>query len=136
MTATAKPHQHSGSPAAFGLTLFAAVMLFVAGVLDLLRGIMAIAEDKVFVSTPDYVFQFDLTGWGWIQLILGALAVIVSLGLFSLATWARVLAVGLAALLLIASFLSIPYYPVWSLALMAIYAFVIWALCVVRPSDS
>ncbi|MEV4429599.1 DUF7144 family membrane protein [Streptomyces sp. R-07] len=118
--------------AAGGLTTFAAVLLFIAGVLDLLRGIMAIAEDDVYVSTPNYLFKFDLTSWGWIQLILGVIAILVSVGLFARATWARFVGVGIAGLLIIANFLSIPYYPFWSIILIALYAFVIWALCVVR----
>lgn len=134
MATTATPHRgtagtHAG---ATGLTLFAAVLLFVAGILDLFRGIMAIADDDVFVSTPNYIFKFDLTSWGWIQLVLGVIALVVSFGLFAVATWARVVGVGIAALLIIANFLSIPYYPVWSLTLIALYGFVIWALCVVR----
>jgi len=135
--ATTTTHHHTpGVPtAATGLTLFAAVMLFVAGILDLFRGIMAVAEDDVFVSTPNYVFKFDLTSWGWIQLALGAVAMVVSFGLFATATWARVVGVGIAALLIIANFLSIPYYPVWSLTLIALYGFVIWALCVVQRRD-
>jgi nitrate reductase NapE component len=119
--------------AAGGLMVFASVMLFVSGVLDILRGVMAIAQDDVFVTSPNYVFKFDLTSWGWIHLALGAVAVVVSLGLFSRATWARVIGVGIAALLIIANFLSIPYYPVWSLTLIALYGFVIWALCVAGP---
>ncbi|MFF3446049.1 hypothetical protein ACFYXJ_02790 [Streptomyces sp. NPDC002667] len=126
-------HSKTALTAAGGLTIFASVMLFVAGVLDILRGVMAIAQDDVFVTTQNYVFKFDLTSWGWIHLALGALAVIVSLGLFAAATWARVIGVGIAALLIIANFLDIPYYPVWSLTLIALYGFVIWALCVARP---
>ncbi|MFE9018801.1 hypothetical protein ACFYNL_09555 [Streptomyces sp. NPDC007808] len=118
--------------AAGGLVTFAGVLLFLAGILDLFRGIMAIADDDVYVSTPNYIFKFDLTSWGWIQLALGVIAMAVSAGLFTRATWARVAGVGIAALLIIANFLSIPYYPVWSLTLIAMYAFVIWALCVVR----
>lgn len=117
---------------ATGLTAFAAVMLFLAGLLAVFRGVMAIAEDEVFVSTPDYVFEFDLTGWGWIHLALGALAVIVSIGLFTAATWARVLGVAVAGLVIIANFLSLPYYPVWSVIMIAVSGFIIWALCVVR----
>ncbi|MEU1279764.1 hypothetical protein [Streptomyces sp. NPDC005805] len=120
------------SKAAGGLTTFAGVLLFIAGVLDLLRGIMGIVEDDVYVSTPNYLFKFDLTSWGWLQLLLGAIAVVVSLGLFTRATWARIVGVGIAGLLIIANFLSIPYYPFWSIVLIALYAFVIWALCVVR----
>ncbi|MFI9763474.1 hypothetical protein ACIHFB_36730 [Streptomyces sp. NPDC051963] len=133
MTTTATPRRSQKSMAAAGgLVIFAGVMLFIGGVLAVFRGIMGIADDDVFVATPNYVFKFDLTSWGWIHLILGAVAVLVSFGLFSAAVWARVVGVGIAALLLIASFLSIPYYPVWSITLIALYAFVIWALCVVK----
>ncbi|MFI7408498.1 hypothetical protein ACIBU0_07500 [Streptomyces sp. NPDC049627] len=134
MTTTTSTRRRSETAQAWagGLTMFAAVLLFIAGVLDFFRGIMAIADDDVYVSTPNYLFKFDLTSWGWIQLVLGVLAVGVSVGLFARATWARVVGVGIAALLVIANFLSIPYYPVWSLTLIALYAFVIWALCVVR----
>jgi len=136
MTATHPRPAHSSRQAwATGLTVFAAVMLLLVGLLDILRGIMAIAEDDVFVTTPDYVFQFDLTSWGWIQLVLGVVAMAVSAGLFSRAMWARVAGVGIAGLLVIANFLSVPYYPVWSLTLIALYGFVIWALCVV-PRES
>ncbi|MDQ0682444.1 MULTISPECIES: hypothetical protein [Streptomyces] len=119
-----------------GLMVFAAVTLMLAGLLDIFRGIMGIAEDDIFVTTRDYVFAFDLTGWGWTHLALGAVAVIVSLGLFTGATWARVLGVGIAALIVIANFLSLPYYPVWSVVMIAFSAFVIWALCVAKPNRS
>ncbi|MFI1394303.1 hypothetical protein [Streptomyces sp. NPDC020681] len=115
-----------------GLVVFAAVMLIITGVLDVFRGIMAIAEDDIFVSTPNYVFRFDLTGWGWFQLILGAVAVLVGLALFRAPMWARIVGVGLAGLLIIVNFLTLPYYPVWSVIAIALYAFVIWALCVVN----
>ncbi|WP_247613359.1 DUF7144 family membrane protein [Streptomyces galbus] len=131
-TMSTTPRSDTAQAWAGGLTAFAAVLLFIAGILDFFRGIMAIADDDVYLSTPNYVFKFSLTGWGWIQLILGVIAMVVSAGLFTRATWARVVGVGIAALLIIANFLSIPYYPFWSLTLIALYAFVIWALCVVR----
>jgi hypothetical protein len=132
MTATTTPHgPETARGMAGGLVAFAAVMLFLVGVLDIFRGIMAIAEDDLFVTTPRYVFRFDLTGWGWVHLVLGAIAVIVSLGLFSAAVWARVGGVALASLVIIANFLSLPYYPIWSITLIALSGFIIWALCVV-----
>jgi hypothetical protein len=121
---------------ATGLTAFAAVMLFLVGVLAIFRGIMAIAQDDIFVTTREYVFRFDLTGWGWVHLALGAVGVIVALGLFSTATWARVVGVGVAGLVIIANFLSLPYYPVWSVVMIAMSGFIIWALCVVKRDDS
>ncbi|MGW4596572.1 DUF7144 family membrane protein [Streptomyces sp. NPDC004457] len=121
---------------ATGLTAFAAVMLLLSGMLDVFRGIMAIAHDDVFLATRSYVFRFDLTGWGWIHLILGAVALLVGFGLLGGALWARVAGVAIASLVIIANFLSLPYYPVWSIVLMAFSAFVIWALCVGRQGAS
>jgi hypothetical protein len=139
MTATHTGHVHPtkrSRPFAEGLTAFAAVMLMIAGVLDICRGVMAIAEDDVFVTTRNYVFEFDLTGWGWVHLALGAVAVRVSLGLFQASLWARVGGIAIAGLIIIANFLSLPYYPVWSIVMIAFSAFIIWALCVVKRDDS
>ncbi|MFF3325103.1 hypothetical protein [Streptomyces sp. NPDC002889] len=135
MTTTAPRRSDKAESAAGGLVTFSAVMLFIAGVLDLFRGIMAIAQDDIYVRTPNYVFKFDLTSWGWIQLILGVLAILVSIGLFARATWARMTAVALAGLLIIENFLTIPYYPLWSIVLIALYSFIIWSLLTVNPES-
>ncbi|MGW8767519.1 DUF7144 family membrane protein [Streptomyces sp. NPDC055815] len=136
MNATHTAHASSAKHAwAAGLRYFAAVMLFLAGLLGIFRGIMAIAEDEVFVTTRNYVFQFDLTGWGWVHLGLGIVAVLVSFGLFAAAAWARYTGIGIAALVIIANFLSLPYYPWWSVIVIVMSGFIIWALCVDRGED-
>ncbi|MGV9288340.1 DUF7144 family membrane protein [Streptomyces sp. NPDC003719] len=137
MTAThTRPAHTARQDWATGLTAFAAVMLFLVGLLDVFRGIMGIAEDDVFVTTPNYVFAFDLTGWGWVHLALGALAMVVAVGLLKTAMWARVLGVAIAGLVIIANFLSLPYSPVWSVVMITISGFVIWALCVVQRGSN
>ncbi|MEV0244295.1 hypothetical protein AB0I06_30890 [Streptomyces sp. NPDC050674] len=138
MTATHPTHGHTSARhgLATGMMVFAAVMLMIAGILAVFRGIAAIAEDEVFVSTRNYIFAFDLTGWGWIHLILGVVAVLVSLGLFQGAGWARATGVGIAGLVIIANFLSLPAYPVWSVVMIAMSAFIIWALCAPRRGDA
>ncbi|MGW7528957.1 DUF7144 family membrane protein [Streptomyces sp. NPDC054783] len=136
-TTPSRAHTRSTKQAwAGGLTSFAGVMLMIAGLLGVFRGIMAIAQDNVFVTTPNYVFKFDLTSWGWIHLVLGAIAVVVSFGLFGPSMWARVAGVAIAGLVIIANFLSLPYYPVWSVVMIAVSGFVIWALCVVQGQES
>ncbi|MFE0647018.1 hypothetical protein ACFVZH_00320 [Streptomyces sp. NPDC059534] len=137
MAATHSTHPEGTTRQAWagGLTVFAAVMLALTGLVGIFRGIMAIAEDEVFVSTPNYVFKFDLTSWGWIHLALGLVALIVSFGLYRTATWARVAGVAIAALVMIANFLSMPYYPAWSIVMIAMSGFVIWALCAVRRDE-
>ncbi|MFI9203269.1 hypothetical protein [Streptomyces sp. NPDC053048] len=136
MSSPLDPRTDTSQAAAGGLTVFAAVMMLVIGFLDLFRGVMAIVHDDVFVVTPQYVFQFNLTAWGWVHLLLGVLALMVGIGLFKASLWARIAGVTVAAVLLVANFLSIPYYPLWSVVAIALCALVIWGLCVVRADGS
>ncbi|PZT73700.1 MULTISPECIES: DUF7144 family membrane protein [unclassified Streptomyces] len=119
----------SHHPARTGWTVFAAVLMIFGGAMAIFQGIAAIAEDDVFVATRNYVFQFNLTGWGWIHLIVGIVIVLAGCALFSGALWARVVGVILAGLGALANFLWLPYYPLWSVVLIAIDVFIIWALC-------
>jgi hypothetical protein len=136
VTAThGRPAYTARKGSAKGLNLFSAVMLLLAGLLDVLRGIMGLAGDDVFVRTPDYVFRLDLTGWSWIHLALGALALLVAVALFQAKAWARVAGVAVAALLVVAGFLSLPYAPLWSVVVIALAGFVVRSLCVVRRDD-
>ncbi|MFJ9585342.1 DUF7144 family membrane protein [Streptomyces acidicola] len=131
MTATHTRQAHTTKQNwASGGTIFAAVMLMIGGVLSIFQGIMGIAHNTIFVTTNSYVFSFDLTGWGWLHLALGIVAVLTSFGLLANAAWARVTGVIIASFMFITDFLALPYYPVWSLVMMALTGWVIWALCV------
>ena len=116
------------SPWANGLTIFAAVIMVIAGFWQALAGIAALAHDNVYVTSPDYIYSIDLTGWGWIHLLLGILVVCAGVAVFLGQTWARVVGILLAGLSLIANFLFIPHYPLWSLTIIALDVAVIWAL--------
>lgn len=119
----------SRHPFMTGWTAFAGVLMIFGGAMAILQGIAAIAKDDVFVATRNYVFQFNLTGWGWIHLILGILIVLIGCALFTGAVWARVVGVVLAGFGALANFLWLPHYPLWSIVLIAIDVFIIWALC-------
>jgi hypothetical protein len=113
---------------AVGLILFAAIMMIMAGIWQALQGLIAIFENEFYVATRNYLFQFDATTWGWIHLIVGVIVAFAGWGLLSGRTWARVVAITLAVLSAIANFLFIPYYPFWSLLIIAVDVFVIWAI--------
>ncbi|MDV6310062.1 hypothetical protein R4227_17710 [Gordonia amicalis] len=91
------------------------------------------AEDEVFVRGVDYVYKFDFTTWGWIHIVLGAIAIIVGAGLISGAGWARFTAIVIAGLSVIANFLWLPYYPWWSVLIIALDVVVIWAVSTWNP---
>jgi hypothetical protein len=111
-----------------GWSVFAAVMMIMAGIWQGLAGLIAIFENEFYVATRDYLFQFDATTWGWIHLGVGVVVGLAGLGLLAGQTWARVVGIILAVLSAIASFLFIPYYPFWSMLIIAVDIFVIWAL--------
>ncbi|MBR7834447.1 hypothetical protein KDL01_14325 [Actinospica durhamensis] len=114
---------------ATGWTVFAAVLMFFGGVMAVLQGITAIAKDNLIVVTHNYAYTFNVTSWGWIHLILGALIAVAGLALFTGATWARFVGIAVAGLGMIANFLWLPYYPFWAILLIFIDVAVIWALC-------
>jgi hypothetical protein len=113
---------------AVGFILFAAVMMIMVGVFQALQGLIGIFENEFYVPTRNYLFQFDATTWGWTHLILGLLVAFAGYGLLSGKTWARTVAIFLAVLSAIANFAFIPYYPFWSLLIIALDVFVIWAI--------
>ncbi|MFI8324134.1 hypothetical protein [Streptomyces sp. NPDC085529] len=128
-TPTSAPGRHEVTHTS-GWLVFAAVIMIFSGIMAALGGISAIAEDDVFVATRNYVYQINLTGWGWIHLILGIVIALTGAALFTGATWARVVGVGLAGLSMIANFMWLPYTPWWALLIIAIDALIIWGLCV------
>ncbi|MGW0965527.1 DUF7144 family membrane protein [Streptomyces sp. NPDC002516] len=126
------PPSGSSGWAAGGVT-FAGVLMLVNGGLNILQGISAIAKDDVYARVNDYVYRINLTGWGWILLILGAIAAVTGWGILKDAKWARVTGIVLASLSMLFQFMFLPYAPIWSVILLAIDVFVIWALATYRP---
>ena len=115
---------------ASGLVIFAATVLMTVGVFEILQGIAALAEDEFFVRGPNYTYEFDLTAWGWIHLLIGIGLVVVGYFLFTGATWARWAGIAVAGLCMIGNFMWLPYYPIWSILIIALDVLVIWALSV------
>ncbi|MGW5923032.1 DUF7144 family membrane protein [Nocardia fluminea] len=130
MTTTSHPVRQG---LAAGITMLAVIMLLVAGTLSILRGIAGVTKDEIFLIPSEYSYQLDVTGWGWIHLAIGVLLVAVALGMMLSATWARIFACCLAAVSIVANFASLPYYPWWSVIIIAIDLTVIWAVSTWNP---
>jgi hypothetical protein len=113
---------------AVSFTLFAAIMMLMAGTFQALAGLVAIFQNEFYVATRNYLFQFDATTWGWIHLVVGLIVAFAGWGLLSGRTWARVVGITMALVSAIANFLFIPYYPFWALTVITLDVFVIWAL--------
>ena len=101
-----------------GRAIFAAVLLMVGGVLNIFWGIAAIGNSHFFVHNQKYVFS-NLKGWGWITLILGILEILASISLLGGGSYGRYFGVVVGSLAAIGALLSIPAYPLWSIAIFA-----------------
>jgi hypothetical protein len=110
-----------------GWWVFAAALLLLAGVLDIIWGIAAIGDAKFFIADQKYIIS-SLHTWGWITLILGVFQLFAA---FSLASgggygrWFGMIAAGLSA---ISALLSIPAYPFWSLCIFALAIIILYEL--------
>ena len=113
-----------------GTTSFAGIMLAMLGSFQVLQGIAALLGDEIYVTGLNYVYEVDLTTWGWIHLILGAIGIAVGIGIIANNPVANIAGLVVAFLSAISSFAFLPYYPVWSLVILAFDALVIWALCI------
>lgn len=115
---------------ATGWAAFAGIMLIVVGFFHAFVGLVAIVDDKFYVVGQEWVFEFDVTVWGWVHLIGGAIVVASGFGIFTGNVLARTLGVVVAVVSALVNFAWLPYYPVWSVLMIAIAVAVIWALTV------
>ena len=101
-----------------------------AGVFHFITGLVAVVDGEFYVVGAKWVFEFDITAWGWIQMVLGVLVFLAGLGIVSGNVAARTVGVVLAGLSAVVNFAWLPYYPVWSIVMIFLAIAVIWALTV------
>lgn len=117
-----------------GWSVYAAVMLGMAGVFGMINGLIAIVHDEVYVVGQERLVAFDFTEWGWIHLIGGGVVLLAALALTSGAVWARVIGVLVASLHALAQVAFIEAYPFWALTIIGLDILVIYG-CLVHGNE-
>jgi hypothetical protein len=115
---------------AFAGAVLAGVLMILTGLFGFLDGLAMVlrAPFFVFVHHSSYAYVWSTHGWGWVELILGAVVIAAGVCVILGMMWARVVGVILATLSAVASFMILPYYPIWSIIGIAVDLFIIWAL--------
>jgi len=86
------------SGAVIGWTVFAAVMLMISGIGNILEGIAQLVRGSYFTTLPNYAYNLSVHSWGWIHLIAGIVVFLVGAALQSAMDEQRVADAHVAAL--------------------------------------
>jgi hypothetical protein len=114
-----------------GWVLFAGIILLTTGFFNIIQGFVALARDDFYlVGSNGLVLSLDYTIWGWILLLSGVLFLFTGYGVMVGQTWARATAVILAVISALMNMVLMPAYPFWSIMVIVLDVFVIYALVV------
>jgi hypothetical protein len=114
-----------------GWVAFAASMMILVGIFQVIQGFVAIFDDGYYRVAPSgLVVNVDFTAWGWTHLLLGLLIVVAGMGVLSGNVVARTVAVILAGVSAILNLLFIEAYPIWSIIVITVDVLVIYAVTV------
>ena len=108
-----------------GRAIFAATLLLIVGVLNIIYGIGALDDANIFVNDQRYVFT-NLSTMGWIMIVLGVIQLTGGLSLIAGNAYGRVIGIVGASFGAIAALLSVGgNYPWWSLAIFFLCIYII-----------
>ena len=111
-----------------GWAAFAATMILIVGVFNVIYGLAAIIEDDYFAA--DELLFGDLSLWGWVYLIIGVLQVVTATLIYAGNDFGAVLGIMFAGFNAIAALLSIGAYPLWSVIILVVDGLIIYGLTV------
>ena len=111
---------------------FAGVVMFLIGGLNMFQGLVAVFDDEYFVPTRSGLLLVDLTTWGWVMMIWGALLLVAGFAIQAGIGWARWFTIVLVAANIFGQlgFLGNSESPVWALTLLTLNLIVLYALTV------
>jgi hypothetical protein len=119
-----------------GRVTFAATLLLIAGTLNIIYGIGALGDARVFVGDQRFIFT-NLNALGWVLILLGVIQLGGGFSLIAGNTYGRVIGLIGAGLGAIGALLSVGgAYPWWSLAIFALCVYVIHGILVYGEEES
>ena len=118
-----------------GRVIFAATLLLIAGILNIIYGIGALDDANIFVNDQRYILT-NLNTLGWVLIVLGVIQLAGGFSLMAGNTFGRVIGIIGGSLGAIAALLSIGgNYPWWSLAIFFLCVYIVWGIIVYGDED-
>lgn len=113
-----------------GWVYFAGFLMLLSGMFQSIMGLTALINDTFYATVGGHLVAFDVTTWGWLHLVYGIIVLCAGVALFNGSLWARIVAVLLAVIGVVAQFAFLAAYPVWSIIAITLGVFIIYALTV------
>jgi len=119
-----------------GRVMFAAMLLLIVGMINIIYGIGALDDANIFVNDTRFILD-DLNTLGWVLIVLGVLQLTGGFSLLSGNTYGRVIGIVAGTLGAIGALLSIGgQYPWWSLGVFALCVYVVHGIIVYGDEDT
>lgn len=113
------------------LVYLSAVGLGLAGIVHLVQAVSALRGDELTTLRPRYFVNDHTTVWGWCQLVLGITLLVTAIGVARGSVRSLVCAAVIVIVALIASFVSVPFFPAWGVAGLIINGSALYAITTV-----
>jgi len=110
-----------------GWWIFAGILLFIGGILNIIWGIAAIGESHFFVGNYHFIIS-ELKTWGWITLIIGVIELVAGFSLFAGGEFGRWIGIIAAALAAINALFDITVQPFWALCVFILAIVILYEL--------
>jgi hypothetical protein len=119
-----------------GRSIFVAILLLIAGILDIVYGIAAVSNSHFYIAEERYLFTTAHT-WGWISIIVGVILLTGSLSLFAGNVYGQVVGIVAATIAAIEALLNISGpHPWWSIGIFALMVICIHGLFVLGEPET
>lgn len=109
----------------YGWITFSSIMLVIAGIGNFIWGITAVARDELLVNKLLFA---NLTFWGVVFMVVGALLVVAGFAVLSKVQWARFFGIVFCSLSIIFYLMVIWTHPIWSVLVIAMDVLIIYGL--------
>ncbi len=111
-----------------GRAMFAAILLIIVGILNVIYGIGALDNANIFVGDTRFILN-DLNTMGWVLIVLGLLQLTGGFSLMAGNAYGRVIGIIAGSLGAIGAIFSIGQgNPWWSLAVFALCIYVVYGI--------
>ena len=113
-----------------GRAVFAAILLMIVGTVNIIYGIGALDDARIFVNDQRFIFT-NLNTMGWVLIILGVVQLTAGFSLVAGNTYGRVIGIIAGSLGALGALFSIGgSNPWWSLAVFALCVWIVYGIVV------